>query len=599
MVHKLDEVFSDEEILQFLNNPESYVKGFDEDIRELFFQHITRLSGQPDIEKPPVTLANELVEKIFTGLAENSIQGRLLSLYNQWSDSVTYRESMQRYLHEFTIPEVLSCWDTHPDHCFTEVDRECFKDMGKNIHDKSYVKEKIATIQKRVSSKCTWCVPSWWREVITLILFNRGELDTLKSLDEIADYYCREYCTIDRAIRILYAEFLNDKELLLPWQELYENYNYLMLQKWFQYFSTYSQNQQGLLKELLKTNSGNTAIIVGDGIRLEIARGITDRLKKYYKIEEDYIKADIPSETENNMSALFLSNGMIEKQPQARRDGLVSDSGSEIVFMDLDNLNYNVIADNLVLNCPDIDSLGEKLQQNALKMFSELERNIAEKIQILAESGYKHIYLTTDHGFVLTGLLAESDKIEVDFRGDVKKNERYIRSVEKQTPSDQLLEMQKSYAQYNYIYFSKNHRPFKTTGKYGYSHGGITPQELIVPCFHIISSEEKEAKLSVSIQNKGELSAVVGSTFGVKIVASISENMFAQSRNIQVLILKDSVEHQKSDIFNVNAGESLSIEYNVPGNGTLNVILIDAETKELLDKTEIKINKSRDMGGLL
>ncbi len=58
---------------------------------------------------------------------------------------------------------------------------------------------------------------------------------------------------------------------------------------------------------------------------------------------------------------------------------------------------------------------------------------IADKIMLLLSSGYSKVYLIADHGFVLTGLMSESDKICVELDGISEKSERYLRTSERQS----------------------------------------------------------------------------------------------------------------------------------------------------------------------
>ena len=77
---------------------------------------------------------------------------------------------------------------------------------------------------------------------------------------------------------------------------------------------------------------------------------------------------------------------------------------------------------------------------------------------------------------------------------------------------------------YNYVYFAKGMNPFKTVGKYGFSHGGIAPQELITP--YLCWSNEKTSlnNLNVKIINKKELTNVTGNLYQIKIEAKSSSN---------------------------------------------------------------------------
>ncbi len=192
--------------------------------------------------------------------------------------------------------------------------------------------------------------------------------------------------------------------------------------------------------------------------------------------------ADMPSETEHNMSALYVGNNQVIPIHKDREASLTQTTGKDIVYMPLEQLNYGVAADYLVLTYKDIDSAGEKLQHAAIKLFSEFEAVLIDKITLLLNMGYQEVYLITDHGFVLTGLLDEADKIDPNATGKKEVHERFIRTVDKQANSEWLV-FEEPYAEYKYVYVAKNHRPFKSKGMYGFSHGGFTPQEIIIPKF--------------------------------------------------------------------------------------------------------------------
>lgn len=62
VLQNLEEFISlDEELLPFLHNPESYLKGQDKEVRRLFEEKLFELIGQPYTSKPPKTLATEVV----------------------------------------------------------------------------------------------------------------------------------------------------------------------------------------------------------------------------------------------------------------------------------------------------------------------------------------------------------------------------------------------------------------------------------------------------------------------------------------------------------------------------------------------------------
>ena len=309
--------------------------------------------------------------------------------------------------------------------------------------------------------------------------------------------------------------------------------------------------------------------------------------------------ADMPSETEHNMSALYVGNDEVLPMHKDREKKLCELSGKKIDFINLEAVNPSTKSDYLVLTYKDIDSAGEKLQMGAIKLFGEFEKVLIEKIELLLNNRFREVHLLTDHGFVLTGLLDESDKIEVLVSGKSEVHERFIRTADKQSKIDMLV-FEKPYDDYKYVYAAKNHRPFKSKGLYGFSHGGFTPQEIIIPNFVFKKNEVGVQGLEVVIMNKSELADVTGVLFGVKISAKASTNdLFAENRKVQVILYANNICYSSSNVINVNAGESTSFEFSFMDNSDVTAILIDAGTQEQLDSVKIKKSNARDLGGLL
>jgi len=123
----------------------------------------------------------------------------------------------------------------------------------------------------------------WWQDVITLLEFDGKGLSACTNLEEVIDFYTRDFSKVDRAIRNLYASFLQEEEIIRPLQEYYENLNRELLDKWFEYTSEYKPGQQGYLVDLFKNAKPGIAVIVGDGIRYEMADFIANTLEKEFQ----------------------------------------------------------------------------------------------------------------------------------------------------------------------------------------------------------------------------------------------------------------------------------------------------------------------------
>ena len=137
-----------------------------------------------------------------------------------------------------------------------------------------------------------------------------------------------------------------------------------------------------------------------------------------------------------------MGSSTVEPVKKKREQCLVEKYGDEIRFVKLEEVSYaSDPSQFLICTYKDIDNIAEKMQQGALKFISQMVGELTEKIDQLINCGYQKVYLTSDHGFVLTGKLSESDKVEFDFKGDVEKNERYVRTAEKQDASTWLVEI--------------------------------------------------------------------------------------------------------------------------------------------------------------
>jgi hypothetical protein len=386
--------------------------------------------------------------------------------------------------------------------------------------------------------------------------------------------------------------------IIRPLQEYYEGLNHLLLQTWFGFFAEYKSDQQGYLPKMFTSAKPKTAVIVGDGVRYEIADFVANELQKHFRVDKQVMMADMPSETEHNMSALYVGNNKVLPLHKDREVSLAQTTGKAIVYMPLEQLNYGISADYLVLNYKDIDSAGEKLQQAAIKLFSEFEAVLVDKITLLLNIGFLEVYLITDHGFVLTGLLDEADKIDPNATGKKDVHERFIRTVDKQSNTEWFA-FEEPYAEFNYVYAAKNHRPFKSKGVYGFSHGGFTPQEIIIPKFKFSKIKSTTSQLAVFISNKTDLNDVPSELFVIKLDApKVPTDLFGGIRKVQIKLYAGNNEYQSSDIITINSNDIIDKEFSFANNMQIQAVLIDASTQEQLDSVIIKKSNLRDLGGL-
>jgi hypothetical protein len=525
----------------------------------------------------------------------------LETVYHGWLDSVSCKPSFSRYLSHYVLPSDIDIWAASPNHPFRQIDEKWLAETGKHIGNKGEMPKYLERIKQRNQSKQALSLGIvFWSDVITLLEFDSKNISYLSSFAECVNFYTNHFCKLDTAIRNLYAEFLNKKRLLEPFQERYKEIVSIFLDKWFKCFDGYQENQTGTLQRIIDGNSLKTAIIVGDGVAYEIADQIAAKVSQKFKLTRNTIIADIPSETENNMSRIYMANGELESI-QSNREKYLSGQNVDttINFIRLDDVNEEARpAQFLICTYKDIDDMGEKLQQKALKYFAEAIDFFAEKIAQLLNSGYAKVYLITDHGFVLTGLLSEADKISVPPECVAKVAERYLKTKEKESlPGEKYVVKEECGT---YLYFSKSMNPFKSIGGYGFSHGGITPQEIITPFFCWERTNVSSQLLAVSFENKNDLKSVTGELFQLKIRSGKgTDDLFSMDRKVYLVFFSKKAQVNKSDVFTISRDQLVTKEYTFDGNNEIEVQLLDVETKEQLDKVVIKQNKARDLGGLL
>lgn len=614
------EIFDlDKELLPFVHDPENYVtEKYDAQLRETFYRKVNELLGQEYIDKPASTLASEVVSAMLKGLADNDCDKTLLSVYNSWLDSVSYRNSFGSYLAKHKLDSAFinssAIWQINPDHPFRQVDEAWLKELGNTLANKSLAKgesaQLVARLKQRHQSKQAQALGIvFWNDIITLLDFDPKDMAYLSSFAECVEFYKKHFCPLDTAIRNLYTEFMQQRDALEPFQELYKEYVALFLDKWFQYFDQYQEDQTGILQSIIdrdiKNANSKIAVIVGDGVAYEIAEQVAIKVKQlgsHSELTRKHILADCPSETENNMSHIYMANGVVEAVQNKRERYFTSQNpGTIIDYIRLDEVSDEALTGQvLICTYKDIDDMGDKLNHKALKYFPESIDFFAEKINQLLKIGYAKVYLITDHGFVLTGLLSEADKITDKPSGVNYIDERFIWTADKQenfTPK--FIEVAKAYKDYNYLYFARNMNPFKTPGTYGFAHGGLAPQELVTPYFCWEQKSDVMGELPVSIANKHCLASVTGELYQLKLQAESGEgNMFTLDRKVMLLFFANKAQINKSDVIAVQSNSEVIKEYTFDGHDEIEVQLVDAITKQQLDRVKIKKNNDRDLGGL-
>lgn len=586
VIQKIERLLSlEDDILDFMDNPNSFMTKKTTSVKNLYVQEFCKLLGQPVQKKPFDTIASEISKHIFEGVLTGTISDRENAIYCKWIDSHGHEAAFKKYLKEFWIPANVDIEKVSDNHCFDIVDKRLLVELVQNINDSGKVSTILAKIKNRLKyDKSNPYIAKWWKDVSKIVEFTM--VCQASSIDDISTYYTVEFASADRSMRRILSYLKAEKDIVKPLQEHYERMNQELLKIWFAHYGEYQESQKGYLVNLIKGTAKKIAVIIGDGVRYEVADSVVLRLGSDINTNKKHMYAGLPSETEHNMSALYTTGGRVIANKKEREKALSTETGKDIVYMQLEDVNGTTEGDILVLTYKDIDDAGEKMQQGMLRLVDEFEDILVEKIQLLLHLGYKEVHLVTDHGFVLTGILDESDKIPTDdISGEKKVSERFIRSVDEQT-NDKYISLKESYGNYNYVNFAKSSRPFSSTGKYGYSHGGFTPQEVIIPNF--VFTYDRVNQLDVTITNKTDLKDVTGDILTVKFASDDDAvNVMSTMRRIRVALYVGDLIVDKSSILSVAAGNKDKVDLSLGGAIDATVVIYDEDTKDQLDKAKV------------
>ncbi len=104
----------------------------------------------------------------------------------------------------------------------------------------------------------------------------------------------------------------------------------------------------------------------------------------------------------------------------------------------------------------------------------------------------------------------------------------------------------------------------------------------------------------MSIKNKSELSDVAGQLFSIRIQADAeADDLFSMERKVYLVLFGDQKPVSKSEVISIRKNETLTKEFTFDGHMNMEVHLLDAATKQQLDRASVKQNQDRDLGGLL
>lgn len=381
-----------------------------------------------------------------------------------------------------------------------------------------------------------------------------------------------------------------------------------------------SSPQTGFWDRYVEASSG-TAIIVCDALRYELARELVDNLDELdAEVSLDNVSAALPSITEVGMAAHLpgqLGLDIAGSELEVTVDGELMDiKDDRVSVLETEGFQVENLSDvstapasdfesadlpPLVVYSGFIDKLGENLDndEQTLAKATDHIQDVERVVRKLKIAGYQRFVITADHGFLYTERLPDELKIQLSANPDVLKR-RFAATkglpVDDQSvitfEPDDLRELDIDSNGVS-LSFPRSVACFTAPGgNMRYFHGGISMQELVVPCVTIVSEAEGAAEQQFDV-NVSFPTAVTNNIVTVDIEPD-GQMAIAADRTVILKATADDREVCEPKEVTVQHGattERLRLKTGQLDDASSVVFeAIDGETREVLERQRAKLD---------
>jgi hypothetical protein len=364
--------------------------------------------------------------------------------------------------------------------------------------------------------------------------------------------------------------------------------------------------------DLVKVRKGGrTAVIFVDALRLELAHALVERLQRDLDPGDLNLSSrlvTLPAVTDVCMPAL-LPDG--DKRKVNYADGWrVSIGASGNLAVKAERIAYlrekyakiqvyNEISELLKTPTDQIpgsaelyvtfhtalDSIGEEAHELALTVFSEVLKDVEQAIRKFREAEIAEIHIVTDHGFLLLDDVSEADKVPVKDVPAFKKSSRYL--VGQGLGHTDQLRFPIPGAEDLEGWFARGIGVLRTPGKYNYTHGGLSLQEVVIPCL-TVSQKTSGGMIDVEMSAPDEIR---GKLLKVKVQA-LSAELLARPRQVELRLEKAPGASTPIIAIQqvIEVGDEIEIKVLIPDSAPLEIgekvtwLLVDAVSEQILQE---------------
>ncbi|MBQ8901516.1 MAG: BREX-1 system phosphatase PglZ type A [Bacilli bacterium] len=386
-------------------------------------------------------------------------------------------------------------------------------------------------------------------------------------IDKFAKDYADNFSEVDTLYRKMYFYYDNieDKDLFINLKNKIENIyiNDFMTElsiKWsdmIENLTKYDSNRITLQKDFYKNyikpfndKKDRIVVIVSDAFRYECAKELNNRLKVFAsKSDIGYMQGLVPSYTKLGMAALLPNKELSRVQDS---DDILVDGLSSSSIKDRELLLQNENPDSIAVKYDDLydmtklewkklfsgkkvvyiyhDTVDNAGEHNENTIFSACDKAINELEKLVRDlhttfSGI-NAFITADHGFFYKRGKVESYEKTNKISNATKQKTRYSYS-DSISEEEGILSINLDYIfgqDSGYVNIPKGNIIYARQGTgINYVHGGILPQEIIIPVIDFKSTRTSDTSKKVGITYSG---------LSTKITNAITYLEFLQDNNV-------------------------------------------------------------------
>lgn len=393
--------------------------------------------------------------------------------------------------------------------------------------------------------------------------------DSIKivDIDRFAKDYADNFSEVDTLYRKVYFFFDNieNRDLFISLKNKTENIyvNNFMSElsiKWsdmIENMSRYDSNRMVLQKDFYKNyikpfndKKDRIIVIISDAFRYECAKELNEKLKQFAsKSDITYMQGLVPSYTKLGMAALLPNNKLSRVKDS---DDILVDGQASSSIKDRELLLQKENPDSIAIKYEDLKEMtkqewkklfsGKKVvyiyhdtidnagEHNENEVFTACDKAINELERLVKDlhttfSGI-NAFITADHGFFYKRGKIESYEKTGKTANSTKQKTRYSYS-DSIVDEEGILSISLAYLfgeNSGYVNIPKGNIIFARQGTgINYVHGGILPQEIIIPVIDFKSTRTTEESKKVGITYSG---------LSTKITNAITYLEFLQDSNV-------------------------------------------------------------------